>query len=41
MFAAGENVVTGELSLEFDPADEITIEDVELREFVEPALAAV
>jgi predicted RNase H-like HicB family nuclease len=41
MFAAGEDVAEGELRLQFDPMDEINIEDVELREFNEAAPAAV
>jgi len=41
MFAAGENVAAPGASMEFEPLDHITIEHVELREFVEPEAATV
>jgi len=41
MFAAGEDVASTGTSMEFEPLDNITIEHVELREFVEPEAAAV
>lgn len=41
MFAAGEDVVAPGTSMEFEPLDSITIEHVELREFVEPEAATV
>lgn len=41
MFAAGDDVATPGTSMEFDQLDQIAIEHVELREFVEPETAAI
>jgi predicted RNase H-like HicB family nuclease len=41
MFAAGEDVTGGELTLDVEPTEQMHIEDVELREFVELQAAAL
>lgn len=41
MFAAGEDLTAPDMSLGFKPLDQITIDQVQFRQFVEPEAAAV